>query len=276
MGFVRKFRLIISAAFLALILNVGTARAFVVFSPSEFAEAIKRAVVDGIHSTQLIKATTSGNELLAAMGQFNPSIADFIKKSIDERLSELAEAAGLQAQKLGESVNNKWNLSGQPNIGFTETNEYIFPTPFAVFCEFSTDDLKEKPGIMEECMRKILKLKANPNHEMAKNAMELMSDAFEEEVTNAISSSMITKNEAAMHEKEVLIPQREQSAKATTERDDIEVLNMSNMEAIKTNNKTLKLLASSIAMEALRSFRSFEITDTDLTEVDQLDGTAKK
>ena len=276
MSFIRKFGLIMSAAFFALMLNVGTARAFVVFSPSEFAEAIKRAVVDGIHSTQLIKATTSGNELLAAMGQFNPSITDFIQKSINERKSELAEAAGLQAQKLGESVNNKWNLSGQPNIGFTETNEYIFPTSFAVYCEFSTDDLKEKPGVMEECMRKILKLKANPNHEMAKNAMEMMSDAFEEEVTNAISSSMITKNEAAMHEKEVLIPQREQSAKATTERDDIEVLNMSNMEAIKTNNKTLKLLASSIAMEALRSFRSFEITDTNLTDVDQLDGTAEK
>lgn len=276
MSFIRKFGLIMSAAFFALMLNVGTARAFVVFAPSEFAEAIKRAVVDGIHSTQLIKATTSGNELLAAMGQFNPSITDFIQKSIDKRLEELAQAAGLKAQKLAESVNSKWNLSGQPNIGFTETNEYIFPTPFAVYCEFSTDDLKEKPGVMEECMRKILKLKANPNHEMAKNAMELMSEAFEEEVTNAISSAMITKNEAAMHEKEVLIPQREQSAKATTERDDIEVLNMSNMEAIKTNNKTLKLLASSIAMEALRSFRSFEITDTDLTDVDQLDGTAEK
>lgn len=276
MVFIRKFGIMLSAAFLALTITAGSARAFVVFAPSEFAEAIKRAVVDGIHSTQLIKATTSGNELLAAMGQFNPSIADFIKKSIDERKSELAKAAGLQAQKLSESVNSKWNVSGAPNIGFTETNKYIFPSAFAAYCEFSTEDLKEKPGVMEECMRKILKFKANPNHEFAKHAIELMNEAFEEEVTNAISGALITKNEAAMHEKEVLIPQREQSAKATTERDDIEVLNMSNMEAIKTNNKTLELLASTIAMRALHNFRTFEVTDTDLTDVDKLDGTAEK
>ncbi len=276
MSLIKKFRIIMSVAFIALIFNIGTARAFVVFSPTEFAEAIKRAVVDGIHSTQLIKATKSGNELLAAMGQFNPSISEFIQKAIGKRKGELAALAGLQGGKLAESVNNKWNLSGQPNIGFTETNEYIFPTPFAAFCEFSTDDLKEKPGIMEECMRKILKFKADPNHDYAKHAVELMQDAFEEEVTNAISSSLITKNEAAMHEKEVLIPQREQSAEATTERDDIEVLNMSNMESIKTMNKTLKLLASSISMEALRNFQSFEITDAELTEVDGLDGSAPK
>ena len=62
---------------------------------------------------------------------------------------------------------------------------------------------------------------------------------------------------------------QEKSSNATTERDDIEVLTLNDMEISKLLNKLNTIKANQLGLDAFRSFGTFEINSRDMTDINE-------
>ena len=153
----------------------------------------------------------------------------------------------------------------QAYVGTTEENVFVFSDNLANYCKFDTTSLDK----MTECLNSILSKRAEGTQSAKGQMNELFQESLIDTTTHAIADAARFKNDSSGYEKDVLLPLQEKSSKATDERGDIEVLTLTEMEALKLKNKLLQIYATQLGLDAFRDFGTFEVNNRDLTNIDE-------
>ena len=153
----------------------------------------------------------------------------------------------------------------QAYTGTTEENVFIFSDNIANYCQFDTNSLEK----MSDCLMKLIEKRSEGTQSSKQQMNELYQESLIDTTTHAIADTARYKNDAAGHEKNVLVPLQEKSSKATDERGDIEVLTLTEMEEVKLLNKLILIYANQLALDAFRDFGTFEVNNRDLTNIDE-------
>lgn len=149
--------------------------------------------------------------------------------------------------------------------GTTEEDVFVFSDNLANYCQIDTKSLDK----MSECLAKIIKDKSSTSQSVIDNVTTMHSESLQDLTSHAVSDSARFKNDSSGFEKNVLLPLQEKSSKATDERGDIEVLTLTDMEALKLKNKLLQTYATMLSVDAFRAFGTFEVNGRDLTNIDE-------
>ena len=153
----------------------------------------------------------------------------------------------------------------QAYVGTTEENVFVFSDNLANYCKFDTTNLEK----MTECLNSIISKRAEGTQSAKGQMNELFQESLIDTTTHAIADAARFKNDSSGYEKDVLLPLQEKSSKATDERGDIEVLTLTEMEALKLKNKLLQIYATQLGLDAFRDFGTFEVNNRDLTNIDE-------
>ena len=153
----------------------------------------------------------------------------------------------------------------QAYTGTTAENVFLFSDNLANYCEMDTTTLDK----MSECLEKVISQRAQGTQTAREQMNELYQDSLIDTTSHAIADAARYKNDTSGYEKEVLLPLQEKSSKATDERGDIEVLTLTEMEALKLKNKLIQVYASQLGLDAFRDFGTYEVNNRDLTNIDK-------
>lgn len=153
----------------------------------------------------------------------------------------------------------------QGYTGTTEENVFVFSENLANYCEMDTNSLDKT----EDCLNKIIKNMTTGSQTLNKQVNEMMQETMIDTTSQTIAETLEHKNDSSGYEKEVLLPLQERSSQATDERGDIEVMTLSDMEALKLKNKLLQIYSSQLSLNALKDFTSYEIKDTSITDINE-------
>lgn len=148
--------------------------------------------------------------------------------------------------------------------GTTEEGVFLFSDNLANYCEIDAKSLDKMP----ECAAKILKDKSAKSQSVKDNVITMHSESLQDATSNTVAEAAKFKNDSSGFEKNVLVPLQEKSSKATDERGDIEVLTLSDMEALKLKNRLLQVYSTMLANDAFRALGTFELSDRDITNID--------
>lgn len=154
----------------------------------------------------------------------------------------------------------------QTYSGFTDDNVYVFPDALANNCELNAADAA-KDGKMEKCLDSILSDLSQPEQSTKDVTKAMFKDGLVQEVTQAVVNGVQNKNTAANFEAEVLDSLKEKSSKATDERSDIEVMTLTDMEALKAIYRLIEVNSSLLKFQAMKNFSDFEVNSQDITQV---------
>ena len=155
--------------------------------------------------------------------------------------------------------------TAQAYTGTTEENVFVFSDNLANYCQMDTKSLDK----MSECLNKLIKERSGTSQSMKEQINELYQESLIDTTSHAIADAARYKNDTSGYEKNVLIPLQEKSSKATDERGDIEVLTLTEMEALKLKNKLIQVYSNQVGLEAFRDFGTFEVNNRDLTNIDE-------
>ena len=153
----------------------------------------------------------------------------------------------------------------QPYTGTTEENVFVFSDNLANYCSIDTTSLDK----MQDCLNQLMKEKSGSSQAVVDKVTGLISESLQDTTVNAVSEAARYKNDSAGYETNVLTPLQEKSSNATTERDDIEVLTLNDMEISKLLNKLNTIKANQLGLDAFRSFGTFEINSRDMTDINE-------
>jgi len=170
------------------------------------------------------------------------------------------------------------NVSFKRNLGFaaegesaetgytgtTEEGVFLFSDNLANYCEIDAKSLDKMP----ECAAKMIKDKSAKSQSVVNNVMTMHSESLQDATSNTVAEAAKFKNDSSGFEKNVLVPLQEKSSKATDERGDIEVLTLSDMEALKLKNRLLQVYSTMLANESFRALGTFELNNRDMTNID--------
>lgn len=154
--------------------------------------------------------------------------------------------------------------SVQAYTGTTEENVFIFSDNVANYCQIDTKNLDK----MGECLEKMIQNRSGGSQAMKQQMNDLYQESLIDTTSHAIAEASKLKNDSSGYEKNVLIPLQEKSSKATDERGDIEVLTLTEMEALKLKNKILQVFSTQLSLDAFRDFGTYEVNNRDLTNID--------
>lgn len=153
----------------------------------------------------------------------------------------------------------------QAYTGTTEENVFVFSDNLANYCQMDTKSLDK----MSECLTKLIKERSGTSQTMKEQINELYQESLIDTTSHAIADAARYKNDTSGYEKNVLIPLQEKSSQATDERGDIEVLTLTEMEALKLKNKLIQVYSNQLGLEAFRDFGTYEVNSRDLTNIDE-------
>lgn len=154
--------------------------------------------------------------------------------------------------------------SVQAYTGTTEENVFVFSDNLANYCQMDTKTLDK----MSECLNRLIKERSGTSQSMKEQINELYQESLIDTTSHAIADAARFKNDTSGYEKNVLIPLQEKSSQATDERGDIEVLTLTEMEALKLKNKLIQIYSNQVGLDAFRDFGTFEVNNRDLTNID--------
>lgn len=154
--------------------------------------------------------------------------------------------------------------SVQAYTGTTEENVFIFSDNLANYCKFDTNSLDK----MSDCLNTIIQQRAQGSQSIKDQMNELYQESLIDSASHAISDAARLKNDSSGFEKNVLVPLQEKSSQATDERGDIEVLTLSEMEALKLKNRLLQIYATQLGLEAFKDYGTYEVNNRDFTNID--------
>ncbi len=149
--------------------------------------------------------------------------------------------------------------------GTTEENVFIFSDNLANYCEMDTTMLDK----MSDCLNKLIKERSDGSQTIQEQVNELYQDSLIDTTAHAIADAARYKNDSSRYEKNVLLPLSEKSSEATDERGDIEVLTLTEMEALKLKNKLIQIYANQLGLDSFRDYGTYEVNNRDLTNIDE-------
>lgn len=155
--------------------------------------------------------------------------------------------------------------TGGVYTGTTEENVFVFSDNLANYCQIDTKSLDK----MIDCLNKIVKDKSGKSQSVIDNVTTMVSESLQDLTSHAVADSARYKNDSSGYEKNVLLPLQEKSSKATDERGDIEVLTLTDMEALKLKNKILQTYATMLSVDSFRAISTFEVSNKDMTDIDE-------
>lgn len=150
--------------------------------------------------------------------------------------------------------------------GSTEYGELIASDWMAEYCEFNAKDLSTD-GVMNNCLDKILELKANPSQSVQEEANKIYNGSFKDTVLASVSKSMDMKNVAANYDEKVLQPLEKQNADVSDLKDAVVALVTTDMENSKLLNNILMIYSSKLGLDSLRDFGNNEIKNNESATV---------
>lgn len=153
---------------------------------------------------------------------------------------------------------------GTAYTGTTEEGVFLFSDNLANYCEIDAKTLDKMPA----CTAKMIKDKSAKTQSVIDNVTTMHAESLQDSTSNAVAEAAKFKNDSSGFEKNVLIPLQEKSSKATDERSDIEVLTLSDMEALKLKNRILQVYSTMLANDAFRALGNFELSNRDMTDID--------
>lgn len=148
--------------------------------------------------------------------------------------------------------------------GTTEENVFVFSDNLANYCEIDTKSLDK----MSECLNDIIKKRSGGSQSLKQQVNDMYQESLIDTTSHSIADAARYKNDSSGYEKNVLLPLQEKSSQATDERGDIEVLTLTEMEALKLKNKILQIYANQLGLDAFRDFGTYEVNNRDLTNID--------
>ena len=155
--------------------------------------------------------------------------------------------------------------TAQAYTGTTEENVFVFSDNLANYCQIDTKSLDK----MSECLSKLIKERSGTSQSMQEQVNELYQESLIDTTSHAVADAARFKNDTSGYEKNVLLPLQEKSSKATDERGDIEVLTLTEMEALKLKNKLIQVYSNQLGLNAFKDFGTFEVNNRDLTNIDE-------
>lgn len=158
--------------------------------------------------------------------------------------------------------------SGTVYSGFNDKNVYVFPDALANYCSLNADDAA-KNGKMENCLKEVLTDIAKPDQDAKDHTKSVFNDGLVQEVTQAVVTGVQSKNAAANFEADVLDALKTKSSKATDERSDLEVMNLTDMEALKAKYRIIEVYSSLLKFQALKNYGEFEVNSREITNIDE-------
>lgn len=182
--------------------------------------------------------------------------------------SEISDGKEIYYAGIRSSDTIGFGDAGTVYSGFNDKNIYVFPDALANNCELNADDAA-KDGKMEKCLKSVLTDVANPDQDIKDHVKAMFNDALVQETTQAVVSGVQSKNSAANFEADVLDGLKEKSSKATEERSDLEVMTLTDMEALKTRYKIIEVYSAMLKYQALKNLNDFEVRSQELTKVDE-------
>ncbi len=153
----------------------------------------------------------------------------------------------------------------QAYTGTTEENVFVFSDNLANYCKFDTNSLDK----MSECLNKLIAERTGTSQSMKTQINELYQESLMDTSSNAVTVAAEKTNDSSGYESKVLLPLQEKSSQATDERGDIEVLTLTEMEALKLKNKLLQIYATQLGLDSFRDYGTFEVNNRDLTNIDE-------
>ena len=186
----------------------------------------------------------------------------FTRSDNDKGNSELYFAG--MSSSLTLSFAAEAEAEGTAYTGTTEEGVFLFSDNLANYCEIDAKTLDKMP----ECTAKMIKDKSAKTQSVKDNVMTMHAESLQDSTSNAVAEAAKFKNDSSGFEKNVLLPLQEKSSKATDERSDIEVLTLSDMEALKLKNRILQVYSTMLANDAFRAFGNFELSNRDMTDID--------
>lgn len=182
--------------------------------------------------------------------------------------SEISNGHEIYYAGLRSSDRLGYGDSGTVYSGFNDKNVFVFPDALANYCSLNADDAA-KDGKMENCLKEVLSDLAVPDQD-AKNVTKAMfNDGLVQEVTQAVVTGVQNKNVAANFEADVLDALKTQSSKATDERSDLEVMSLTDMEALKAKYRIIEVYSSMLKFQALKNFNDFEVNSQEITNINE-------
>lgn len=154
--------------------------------------------------------------------------------------------------------------SGTAYTGTTEEGVFLFSDNLANYCKIDAKSLDKMP----ECAAQMIKDKSAKSQSVVDNVTTMHSESLQDATSNTVAEAAKFKNDSSGFEKNVLGPLQEKSSKATDERGDIEVLTLSDMEALKLKNRLLQVYSTMLANDSFRALGTFELSNRDITNID--------
>lgn len=186
----------------------------------------------------------------------------FTRSDNDKNDSELYFAGMNSSQTLSFAAEAEASESAY--TGTTEEGVFLFSDNLANYCGIDAKSLDKMPA----CTAKMIKDKSAKSQAIIDNVTTMHSESLQDATSNAVAEAAKFKNDSSGFEKNVLVPLQEKSSKATDERGDIEVLTLSDMEALKLKNRLLQVYSTMLANDAFRALGTFELSNKDLTNID--------